>query len=142
MQNKMKAISRFDNKGVTLVELLVAGIITALAISGLVALLMKGRDIDTMDKHRRQARVIIMARFESSTYNYLNFSKIGNTITDSTVTLDSRQGSALTGTLSGTIVNSTVGIVPTKQITLRVSWTEHKGAAQNVELVKWLSQAQ
>jgi len=140
MRKVIKKISPLGNKGVMLVELLVAGIITAVSCVGLIMLLIKGREIDTTDKHRRQARVIIMTRFESSAYHYLNYSKLGTTISDSTVTIDARQGNPLTGTLGGTIVSTTVNSIPTKQITLRVNWTELYGEAQSVELIKWLCQ--
>jgi type II secretory pathway pseudopilin PulG len=135
-------ISKLDKKGFTIIEVLVAGTITAIAIVGLVTLLMKSRDIDTMDKHLRQARALIMAQFESPRFGYLNFSKLGPTISDSTVTVDSRQGSALTGTLSGTIVSQVVNAIPTKQVTLWVNWTEHNGETGKVKLTKWLCQAQ
>jgi type II secretory pathway pseudopilin PulG len=141
MRQEIKRMSRLGHKGVTLVEVLVAGMIIAVAVGGLVTLLMKGREIDTTDKHRRQARAIIIGRFENSFYHYLNYSKLGTTISDSTVTIDVRQGTPLTGTLGGTIVSTPVYSIPTKQVTLRVSWTEHNGEAQFVELTKWLCQA-
>jgi type II secretory pathway pseudopilin PulG len=140
MQQETKKISPLGNKGFTIVELLVAGIITAVAGAGLITLLIKGREIDTMDKHRRQARTMIMTRFESSAYHYLNYSKLGTTIADSTVTIDIRQGTPLTGILGGAIVNATVNAIPTKQITLYVNWTEHNGVVQSVELKKWICQ--
>jgi prepilin-type N-terminal cleavage/methylation domain-containing protein len=135
-------ISKIDKKGFTIIEVLVAGTITAIAAVGLVTILMKSRDIDTMDKHLRQARSLIMAQFESAKYGYLNFSKLGTTVSDSTITIDPRQGFALTGTLSGTIVSQVVNTIPTKQVILRVNWTEHNGETGKVELTKWLCQAQ
>jgi Tfp pilus assembly protein PilV len=135
---------KLNNRGFTLVEALTAGVIAAIAIVSLVALIMTGRQIDTADKHRRQARAVIMDTLESPAYSYINYTlpQLTDGTTNSTVTIDPRNGTPLTGTLSVAVNDSTINAVPFKEITMTVSWTEVSGGTQSVRLTKWLCQVQ
>jgi type II secretory pathway pseudopilin PulG len=141
LKNKEK-----KNRGYSIVELLVAAIVLTIAITAIVAVIRKGRELEIVDKHRRQARSIIDNKMEIQ-YDDRNFSTITPTNDSTVITLDPRFGTPLTATLKWVVtqgtetvtvgVNNTTMIV--KKVTMTVSWTEPDGNPENITISKWIA---
>jgi prepilin-type N-terminal cleavage/methylation domain-containing protein len=140
-------------RGFSLVEVLVAAVLLSLTLVALIAIIRKGREIDINDLHRRQARTLICAQFESQTYqqtNYPNLRAAAPSSVSTTVTVDPRIGNggvALTGTLRIDVtrpaltmngVNGVQNIAPVKVVGT-VLWNE-PNFADSVVLEKYLTQ--
>lgn len=121
-------MTRSNSKGFTLAEVLVAAGIIALALISAIAVIRKGREIDTNDLHRRQARLAICSILESRKYDNGSFSMIPvGTSTDSVV-IDPRNG---VEPLKGLLTINTVlrgeyyGVLnAVKKISITVKWNE------------------
>ena len=141
-------VSRTSDSGMSLVELLVASAVLAIAIVAIVGIIRMGQMLNTTDSHRRQARAIIASQFESPTYSYQNFANLSSLSTkpDSVVEVDAR--GPLYGTLSVTIgpgASKTFGksSVPYLPISMTVKWNEPAPLGmESVTFKKWLTQIQ
>jgi prepilin-type N-terminal cleavage/methylation domain-containing protein len=137
--------------GFTLVELLVASAVIVIAITAMVAMVRKGMELSTSDGHRRTARAIIAARFESGQFNYSNYlNLIPGAWPPEQVIIDSHGAGAaddLNGTLTIIVGNETPipGAndiqIPYKNIAMTVAWQEPE-EAETVVIEKRLAQVQ
>jgi len=136
-------------RGYTLVELLVSSAILAISIVSIVAMIRKGRELDSTDGHRRRVRAIIDSCFESDAYQPANYGALAGAANVSVVVEPSGYGRAsnLTGSLSVTLtpaaaedsVAANGGIfVHFRQVTASVVWTEPEGS-QTLTLAKRLT---
>jgi hypothetical protein len=133
--------------GFSLVEALVAAALLSLSIIMIVAVIKNGRAIDINDLHRRQARAIINGVLGSPHYDYTNYVYLHanpGTKSDSTVTLDPRDGSSpLTGALKiQTIVVPSGGTIPfdVVKIIITVTWQEPE-FPDSIVIEKWVTEA-
>lgn len=129
-------------RGYSLVELLTAAMIIALATIAVVAVIRKGREIQVLDHHRRMARAVLRSRLDTD-YDYRNYDTIKDGTLSETVTLDPRSGNPLTGQVTATVTtqNTSVGgtTIPIKQISMKIVWTEPEGDVDSIELEKWIA---
>lgn len=129
--------------GFSLVELLVAALILAIATVAVVSMIRKSREIQLSDNHRQEVRAIINAEFEKS-YGYRQFSSISVRDTSMNVVIDNRTGTPLTGTMYVSIDSSsepaTGTSVPIKRVTLAIAWTEADSERDSISLTKWVAE--
>jgi hypothetical protein len=139
--------NRFNScGGYSLAELMVAAGIIGLIVIAVSASLRTGVQIETSDLHRRQARVIIDSCFESSDYQYSNFSNLPE-VSGEEVLIDPRDiGSQddLTGVLNIQVDSLEMTAwdgteIPYKTVEIRVSWDE-AGRRDSLILTKWFTQ--
>jgi Tfp pilus assembly protein PilE len=136
--------------GYSLVEVLVASIVLVIAIVAVAAIVKSGRQIDIVDKHRRQARAVIMSYFERKEYSYSYYQQLNpmdaDPLTLSPITgisLDDNN-SAIQGTLYITISkeNTDMTDMPYHEVTMRMDWVEYpEGINESITLVKRISEA-
>jgi prepilin-type N-terminal cleavage/methylation domain-containing protein len=136
---KNKTISGF-----TLVELIVAAIVLALAITSTVTMVRKGQEMIAIDKHRRMARGVIERTLESKDYQPEDYSNL-TTITTPTPkdTIIDPKGD-IHGNLTVTVgaeqqtINGVV--TPYRVITATITWTEPGSAGKDtVRISKWVT---
>jgi Tfp pilus assembly protein PilV len=135
-------------QGFTLVELLVAATIAVLCITSVVAMLIKGREIDVNDRYRRYARALVVSEFEDPQYNYIQYvnllTKAGTTTKK--VTIDTRGAeSDIEGVMTTTIGAETLAAaaggmnLPYIPVTISINWTTSDGNDM-VTLTKLIAQ--
>jgi prepilin-type N-terminal cleavage/methylation domain-containing protein len=132
----------YYTNGFSLVELLVAASIIGMFTIGFVAMLNKGGDICTADKHRRQVRAQMDALFETK-YHYLNYTQLHSSdfpLYDSIIVENRQQGPSLKAELVASLRDSTVFQMPIKIINLSSHWNEYNGVSERIELTKWIAQ--
>jgi prepilin-type N-terminal cleavage/methylation domain-containing protein len=139
-----KQVAVSSDKGFSLVEILVSAIVIGIAITAVVAVTRKSREIDITYQHSRRARGIIDSCFESSPYQYQNYANLP-TVTDAPVSLDPRY-SNLNGYLNIDVaepppVAAKSTPVTYKIVTATVKWTEPEGP-DSVRISKWVTQLQ
>jgi prepilin-type N-terminal cleavage/methylation domain-containing protein len=131
-----------NNRGFSIIELLVAATVIAVCTFGFISMMRKGGEISTADKHRRQARVTIDGLFETN-YNYINYSQLKQKDfprIDSFV-IDTRPGGIpLQAAITAAISDSTVNQIPVKIINLTAQWKEDNGEIETIALSKWITQ--
>lgn len=69
---------RATQDGFTLIEIMVSTVVLGLAITGIVALLRNGRELEYANGHKRQAKQVAQAAMELEAYYYINYSTMGN----------------------------------------------------------------
>jgi len=139
-----KTIIQKDDKGFTLVELIVSAGIIGLTIFVLVGVIRKGNEIAVTNVHAQRAHAILDSCLENSKFHYSNYANLAASVAANvnepveSIVIDPRGTRAdLIGTLSKTIVTGTdlsAGTggkdpVPYLRITVRISWPE----AQDVQ---------
>ena len=119
--------------GFTIVETLVAAIILAVAILGVVTVTRKSHEMDRGFVHRQRARTIIDSCFEDYEYSYYNYAALQNVAGD-TVIIETRSAphSNLKGILAISVgtaqVAETGGAgLPYNSIVAKVTWNEPEG---------------
>ncbi|MBD3392523.1 MAG: hypothetical protein GF418_10600 [Chitinivibrionales bacterium] len=141
-----KALRLRSQRGVTLVEVLVAAAVIIISTMGVVAVTRSSRQTDVTFNHRRAARAIIDSCFESISYHYSNYQNLANI--SRSVVVDPRTPETpdddLTGSLSITVTQeSAQGAALTtinhKQVVMSVTWNEPEGQ-QSVTLTKCITQ--
>jgi prepilin-type N-terminal cleavage/methylation domain-containing protein len=134
---------RNKKNGFSLVELLVAALILAIATVSVVSMVRKSREIQLSDNHRQEVRTIINAEFEKS-YGYKQFASIPVRDTIMNVTIDPRGGTPLTGTMYVSIDSTSEPAsgtsVPLKKVTLAIGWTEADSERDSLSLTKWVAE--
>lgn len=147
-QNTFKR-SSINKKGFTLVEVLVSATLIILCTIAIVAMLRKGREIDINDRHRRFARAIIAAEFETPKFHYSNYSGLPSLIINPyKVTLDERgttdTGDDLLGTVTIDIApqdDATYSTIPFIKVTITVEWPKGN-QKDDITLHKYITGAQ
>jgi len=134
---------RNKKNGFSLVELLVAALILAIATVAVVSMVRKSREIQLSDNHRQEVRAILNAEFEKS-YSYTQYASIPVRDTTINVTIDPRGGTPLMGTMYVS-VDSTSEVasgtaVPLKKVTLAISWLEADTERDSISLTKWVAE--
>ncbi len=91
MKTKVRTIT-CNNKGFTLVELLVASTIAILCISSIVTMLIRSREIETGDRYRRYARALVISELEDSKYHHTQYTTLKTSVgtTTKNVIIDTR----------------------------------------------------
>ena len=128
-----------NSRGYTLIEVLVAGVLAALAVIGVVAVIVHGRGLETSDYHRRQARVLLDSLMETK-FDDRQYDAIPVAVTQGAVTLepgfpaatlfqDVQQASMTVGTTT----------IPYKIALLKVRWQEADGTLDSITLDKWIA---
>ena len=133
-----------NNKGFTLVEILVAGVVIALSLFATVAMVRKGQEMIALDKHRRMARGIIERTLEDSDYqpgDYNNLATITSpTPTDTIIDPKGNIHGSLTVAVGAEQPLINGAAIPYRIITAAITWAE-LGSASNetVSISKWVT---
>jgi prepilin-type N-terminal cleavage/methylation domain-containing protein len=137
----VRCMRKTGEKGYTLVEILVAAVIIAIAIVAMIAVMRKGLDIELNDMHRRNARAVICGKMESRYYSNANYGSLtAGTVTEND-TLDSKP--VVVGTLTTTITGPTLKVnnngvdVSYKTISMWMRWAEKK-FNDTLKIEKWV----
>ncbi|KMQ50774.1 hypothetical protein CHISP_2297 [Chitinispirillum alkaliphilum] len=133
---------KLSHNGFTLVELLVSATILSIIVVSVVAIFVKGREIQVVDQNRREARSIVQNLFEYD-YNNKNFDHLNFGDTSFTIHLNRGYSDSIPATVS-TQINSnyfTIGDqdLETKKISVSIDWIELDGAEETISLSKWLA---
>ena len=135
-------MATLNNKGFSLVEMLVAAVVIALSLFATVAMVRKGQEMIALDQHRRTARGIIERTLESQTYQPENYAGLVAPANQN-FTIDVN----IQGTLSVAVgaeqpaINGTAA--PYRAITATMTWTElGQATAETVSISKWISDVQ
>ncbi len=83
-----KKVILLNQRGVTLIELMVASIILGITTTGVLTMLGSGRNMDIANSLRRQARLTAIAILEDSLYHYSKYAACLPRIDTRTVTLE------------------------------------------------------
>lgn len=136
-----------QHAGHTLVEMAVAGGILMIALVSVFAMVRKGQELISIDKHFREARGAIVRTFENSLYQPENYSNISTGTTSQDVLIDGKK--SLHGTIAISIGSEQPSIngvsLPFREIQASVSWTEMAGTGTYTETVrvkKWIANVQ
>jgi prepilin-type N-terminal cleavage/methylation domain-containing protein len=128
--------------GYTLIEILVAATIIAIAIVAIISVIRKGLDIELNDMHRRSARAVICGKMESRMYSNTNYDNLNaGTVTEND-TLDTKP--VVVGVLTTTITGPTLKVtnngidVSYKTISMWMRWAE-KNFNDTLKIEKWVS---
>lgn len=116
-------------------ELIVAAVCLGIAISGVMAMIGSGRQLETGHSLRRQAAMIVQNELENETYHYENYDALNPTlIGPAGIVLNAGEANPVPATLSGRVVLESaqwndpgaapplLGI-PYKRIAFKVEWT-------------------
>jgi Tfp pilus assembly protein PilE len=135
--------------GFTLVELVVAGAILAVAVFAVVAVVRKGREMQVNDDYRRRARAAIHTKFET-TYDFRNFNTIAEGTVTETDTIAIKGGNPVIDTIITVVDEDTPTVsstaVPMKKVTITVKWPEigmssEEQTVDSVWMSKWIAKA-
>jgi type II secretory pathway pseudopilin PulG len=141
--------------GYTLIELMVAAVCLGISISGIMAMIGVGRQMEMETSFRRQARIIAGSELERTIFHYRNYPFLTtNPITPVSVLLDKDAATQQTATMNVTVSNSTVNWnnvgdpvgtptqpIPYTTIQVRIAWTV-AARADSILLQKRIAQTQ
>ncbi len=135
-----------NNRGFTIVEILVAITIIAVGVVASVSSVRKGHEITVADLHRRKARIIADSILESKQYHYSSYPSFSNdsfAVIIDTATVESTPVT-VTGVATVTVSPEQLAgqlstTVDYKSVTATIIWT-HLGVIDTVSLTKWVSQ--
>lgn len=137
------------SSGYSLLEVLVAGVIIALSVIAVIAIVRKGQEMILLDKHRRMARAYIEQELQKNIYRPGNYPNLGAVTSPSTTNVTIDPKSNLTGTLTVTIGNEatsnmtgldgTTVAVPYRTVTMTVTWNEWGGPSETVSIDRWIT---
>jgi hypothetical protein len=129
-------VKKLNATGFSLVETLVAAAIVCFAIISVLAFVLKGSQLASVEKHRREAREIVDTTLEGLRFLPEHYDSIPATIASDNVTL----ASGLTVTRSITIGAGTIVTgVDYKTIDVRVKWQEPGATVyDSVQIVRWV----
>ncbi len=145
-----KEAAKKSFRGYSIVELLVAAIILSIAITAIIAVIRKGRELEIIDKHRRQARSVITNLLETK-YDDRNFLALAVAPYDSTtrIPLDTSYTPDLMANLRRQVmvgqwpINIGTGstTIPLVIIKVSVNWAELDGNQDTIIITKRITQA-
>ncbi len=128
--------------GYSLVELLVAATIAAVAITAIMAVVRTGREIEQSLIHRQQARILITSWMEDSV-NEESFSTIITGTRSDSMIINSIMSDTLKGERVAAIVESTIVVdtssILIKKATVTISWDELWGESDTLSISKWVA---
>jgi Tfp pilus assembly protein PilV len=134
-----------NDRGFTLVEVLIASLVIALSVIAVVAFVRKGQDMLAVDKHRRMARGIIERTLENAQYQPENYPNLAS-IPATDVVIDADMDPDLLGSLTVAVGDSVTQVngnyAPYRAVTATVTWTERGGKNDTVRVAKWLTNVQ
>ncbi len=129
-------LSHSRQRGVTLIELMVASIILGIAITGVMTMLGSGRNLDIANSLRRQGRVSAIAILESPVYHYSNYAACLPRIDTLSVTLEPAIPSAFVSGREPAPVPARATVALTDNPTIR--WAGHDMASRSIKVnVSW-----
>lgn len=131
-----------NNRGFSIIEVLISAAILSIAVTAIVTVVRKGRDIQMADKHRREARAILNARFENM-YADGSYESIQVGTSHDSVIIDERpEGVPLMGELTESVEEVNVSVsgtqIPTRQVTLSLIWNDVGIEMDSISMVKWV----
>ena len=132
-----------SDRGMSLVEVLIASLVIALSVIAVVAFVRKGQDMLAIDQHRRMARGIIQRTLENDKYQPENFNNLVTTSATSSVVIDSEMTPQLAGSFTIAVSDSQPKVnnhpATYRTVTATVWWTEAGGRNDTVKIAKWLT---
>jgi prepilin-type N-terminal cleavage/methylation domain-containing protein len=138
-----------NNRGFTLIEILVAATIISISLVSVVAFVRKGQEMITIDKHRRVARGAVERTLENTQYqpeSYNNLPPIPAAPITTDIIIDAEMTPNIQGSLVVTIGNEQATVngnaAPHRAITATMTWTELGGNSETVSITKWLANVQ
>jgi len=143
---KKSSIEGKNQKGFTLVEILVSSAIIVLITMLTVALLRKSHELDMAYIHHRRARTLIDSCFEDISYHYSNYQTF-SAVENMPVIIDVRDKETpdddLTGNLTVSVDEITLDAASFttfnyKRLIGTVTWNEPEGQ-QSISLTKFLT---
>lgn len=137
---------RRRERGYSLIETMVAGVVLFVMIIVMVAMLRKSSDNISIDKHRRAARAIVERTLEDTKYQPINYNGLVTTNDSSTVVIDAKANNLLGKliTVVGDSVENTYTaiIMSYRPVTATVRWTEPGLGADSVRVTRWVTSVQ
>jgi Tfp pilus assembly protein PilW len=150
MTNKRRgrAMKDRNDRGYSLVEVLVASAVVALSLIAVVAVVRKGQDMVSLQNHRAMARGIVERTLEQPPFQPEYYGTIPSPFTttiDNNVIIDTLTTPSLKGTLTVSVglENATlIADAPYRAVTVTLTWTEPGGSNETVTIAKWLADVQ
>ena len=142
----MSAQQIHSQAGYSIVELVVSAVLLGLLIIGMVSMVQKGTELGVQSDHRRQARSLINAAFDSSEFDFRSYAAITTSQSRvDTVYLDPEESAPVKATLKVVVASqqnfSVSGTnVPYKRVSMTVRWILPK-EKDSITVEKWLSDA-
>jgi prepilin-type N-terminal cleavage/methylation domain-containing protein len=141
----MKPVSN-NNRGFSIIEVLVATAVLSISLIAVVAIIRTGTDIQVSVQHRQAARLILTSRLEER-YGAGTFNMIAATDGDEKkydILIDQRGENPLTGTLLTNIRDSTItpasgyASIPLRRVTLSLVWEETPNDSDRLSITRWV----
>ena len=134
-----------NDRGFSLIEVLVATSVIVLSLFAVVAFMRKGHEIITIQKHRAMARGIVQKELEKPPYQPEYYNTLTTTsFGPADVVLDAATNLHGWFTLSVGSEQLTVNGIdaPYRAVTATITWTEPDGNNDTVTITKWLADVQ
>lgn len=140
----MKGAATGNQVGLTIAELMVAGLVLGIGITGTMSIIGSGRALEHSGGLRRQAAILATAAMEDTLYHHSRYDQLATGTASGDSLLDSLSGRAVAATVSMTVYSPTLvswGPAPEnldvhyRRIQSKVSWTLD-GVKDSVEIFK------
>jgi type II secretory pathway pseudopilin PulG len=124
------------NSGFSIVEVLVAGALLAIAVIAVVAVVQKSGDLQSAGSKRLAARMFLATQFEEK-YGAGKYALVQTPATNPRTV---QFGVDDTGTFNTTISTGSASGIPYKEITLTLTWPDVDNTLDSIRLMKWLAE--